>query len=244
MKFVVVSEAELDFKVASELADRVIVQETHWMDESDLASMREWSGVEPGYAYLKLSAMKSVESRVGFSPKVTGSFGEGPFYTTARRAMLIIEYVKEKQDLDVGAVVFIADSDGDKERIAGIESAIANSPWTFKSACALPHPSIEAWILVGFVPTTPEEETLLAQIRSDISLDPTREPHRCNGPAGDPRNIKNITNRICSDDYERKRQCWSETALDELKNRSGETNLREFLDAVRDEFVPLFEHRP
>jgi hypothetical protein len=51
LRFAVVYEAEPDYRIATELADRVLVDAIDWLDEELLARQREWlaqtAGGEP-----------------------------------------------------------------------------------------------------------------------------------------------------------------------------------------------------
>jgi hypothetical protein len=46
-RFVVVYEAQADFRTATELADRVLIKGIDWLDETLLESQRQWIGNEP-----------------------------------------------------------------------------------------------------------------------------------------------------------------------------------------------------
>src|SRR5438045_436386 len=91
LHFAVVHEAEADFRTATELADRVLVDAIGWIDEDLLAHQRQWVAREAGGHRLTWKAIKALASHAGI--RAHGHFdGEParPDAAAARRAILYL----------------------------------------------------------------------------------------------------------------------------------------------------------
>jgi hypothetical protein len=90
-RFAVVHEAEADFLIATELADRVLVEAIDWLDEEMLPYQREWVAQEAGGQRLKWTTIPGLarEARI----RAHGHFGGEPALPdalAARRAILYL----------------------------------------------------------------------------------------------------------------------------------------------------------
>ena len=111
-KFAVVYEAAADFAIATELADRVLVESVDWLDETLLDSQREWVGGEAaGRLTWKAIAARAREARI----RVHGHFDGEPGMPDAQAARRALAYLLRRFD-DLEAVVLMRDADDQPER--------------------------------------------------------------------------------------------------------------------------------
>src|SRR2546421_477595 len=107
-RFAVVREADADVLIATELADRVLVEVIDWLDEDLLAHQRVWVAHVPGGEPLTWAAIKRLSREAGV--RAHGHFdGEPglPDAAAARRALLFLLEVLP----DLNAIVLIRDQD-------------------------------------------------------------------------------------------------------------------------------------
>ena len=74
-RFLVVCEAEADFRMVTRLVERVICEAVDWMDDDLLRSCPIWSSVDPGTPFLKWSRIKDVAAREGL-PRLRTELGD------------------------------------------------------------------------------------------------------------------------------------------------------------------------
>jgi hypothetical protein len=120
VRFAVVHEAEADFQIATDLADRVLVEAVEWLDDDLLANQRIWLAEAVGGKRLTWKGIKQLALDAGI--KARGHFdGEAgqPDAAAARRAILFLR----KEFPNLNAIVLIRDQDDQPERRVGLEQA-------------------------------------------------------------------------------------------------------------------------
>src|ERR1700746_836917 len=89
VRFAVVHEANADFQIATELADRVLVEAIEWLDEDLLANQRQWVAETDNAARLTWKGIKQLAREAGI--RVHGHFDGRPGLpdaAAARRAIV------------------------------------------------------------------------------------------------------------------------------------------------------------
>ena len=83
-RFVVIYEAQADFKTAVELADRVLIAQIDWLNDTLLESQRHWIGEEPSEGHLTWKSIPRRARNLGL--RVHGHFEGEPGLADARAA--------------------------------------------------------------------------------------------------------------------------------------------------------------
>jgi hypothetical protein len=231
---VVVCEAEADRRTATALADRVLCEEIDWIEVESLDGLRTWRGLEEGSTHLAWKSLKARTLGAGFRGHfLHGHFlGEpgAPDALAARKALFLAAQTRP------AAVVLVRDSDGQHERLRGLEQA-RGLPWEFPVLIAFAHPERESWVLAGFEPCSAAEASVLERLKRDLGFDPRMEADRLR--AGD-RDAKRVLAALTGGDFDRESACWAECGLDLLRQRGGMTGLTSYLEEVRRLLAPLF----
>lgn len=246
-RWVVVCEAREDFETATGLADRVILEKIDWAEDI-LKDLRIWGGVEGSADFTKWTSIKGLASKHGV--KVHGKFGRGHFRggaVEARKALAVVD----KAERDVSAVVLVRDSDGHAERIDGFNEARRMAKWPWEVVIALPHPELESWLLAGFEPRSSEEQRNLKELHRELGYDPrTKADELKAGAENDDRgrpikhSSKRILDEITGGDGARRRGCWSECALETLRERGDASGFSDYLQEVAERLVPIMRSGP
>jgi hypothetical protein len=241
LTFAVVYEAEADFRIATELADRVLVDVIDWLDESQVGYFRTWFETSTSGACLSWTDIKTLarEANIRVHGHFDGQPGE-PDAAAARRAILYL--LREFPDLD--AVVLIRDQDDQPARRQGLEQArtlFANQP---PIVIGLAIVERECWVLSGFEPLDDEESTCLAELSAEIGFDPRSRNHQLTACKKDQakKSAKRVLNALIAGNPEREQRCWRETHLDTLRSRGEENGLTAFLNEVREKLASLIGH--
>lgn len=235
--FAVVCEAEADQETATELAERVLLEDVDWLEPEALPGLRSWCGLEPKTGHLTWRAIGNEAKRRRL--KVHGRFRDMPGKFDERRAKLAL-LLFTSLDHQPDAVVMIRDTDGrEKEVRGGIERARTERAWNFPVVLGTPHPNRECWVLTGFEPQNSAEEQALAEERSSLGFDPRMHAERltAKGKRG-KLNAKKVLGRLAPANG-REKACWRETDLQILRDRGQSTGLAAFFDEVQTALVPL-----
>ena len=89
-QLVVVHEAQADFTTATELADRVLLADIAWLDQTLLDSQREWIAEDRTGARLTWKAIPSRAREIGI--RVRGFFDGAPGLPDAQAARRAVAY--------------------------------------------------------------------------------------------------------------------------------------------------------
>lgn len=238
--FGIVGEARADRDAACGLADRVLLEDVHWLDAETLDAYRHWRGFTPEAHFLRWASVSDEWKLLGLKP-IFGEFGEQPDARMARKALLLFAQAERRPD----AVVLMRDSDAQRDS-TGLEQARDHNPWPFKVIIGLAHPKRECWVLAGFDPKSAQEVECLAKEERRLSFHPVRDAHLLTAREhGAKKDAKVALDALTQSDKERERECLEETALETLRERGGNTGLTTYLAEVRERLVPiLMGHSP
>lgn len=256
MRIVVVCEGPTDPPLVRDLADRVLREEVDWLHGFErLDEIRRYEGLDgQDSEYLPWREVKSRFARTGISPRRWfGNRALNRDYLATRKVLLLIAHHHASLDDGdgVAGVLIVRDTDGQPERRQSIENARAmflqdadapaeRHPWRNHVAIGMPEPKNEAWVLAGFEPGDGESAAFKAACK-ELGFAPNEYPERLHASEhGAKRSAKDVLDRLCPD-HERRRRCWCETPLDDLRKRGARCGLKQFLKEVRERLVPLFE---
>ncbi len=242
LKFVVIHEAPADFAIATEIADRVLLDTIDWLDTSILDTQREWVGVGPDGERLAWKTIKGQAQRIGkLGIRIHGHFDGEPAKEDAHAARIGIAYVLHVCT-EINAILLIRDADDRPERRDGLEQARRATP---SGECPIligvAVPEREAWVLCGFDPLDGDEIQRLAEERRNLGFDPRLRSHELIACKDDraKKSPKRVLSVLTNRDGERQRRCWRETAIGTLENRGTANGLAAYLNEVGSRLVPI-----
>ncbi len=231
-----VCEGDGDERVVTSLVDRVIVENVLWVDEHVLSFVRQWQGERGAESYLPWDKVRERAADRGI--QVHGQFpGEplAPDATAARKALLLLNV------LPPDGVILLRDGNGEgSERRRGLEQARVGQ-WPFPVVAGIADPKRECWVLAAFDPATPDEQRILWELRKELGFDPREASERLHAKAADAkRNPKVVLDRLIGGHVERERRACESFPLQELKRRSANNGLRDFLQCCEAQIPRLF----
>jgi hypothetical protein len=240
-RFAVVHEAMADFHIATELADRVLVEAIDWLDEHLIAGQREWIGTVPVDRRLTWKAIPNLAREIGI--KAHGHFDGVPGEADAAAARRAILYLKETIP-DVHAILLVRDQDDQPERRIGLEQARDQDHRGTVIVIGLAVVEREAWVISGFDPQDEEETARLDAERQNLGFDPRHRSHELTACKDDQatRSPKRVLRQLSRDNRSRERHCWTNTPLARLRERGSENGLAAYLSEVRDRLARLIGH--
>lgn len=243
-RILVVCEAPADFRIATDLADRILCERIDWLDESLLDTQRSWLDTEPERPFLRWQDLKHVTLASGKPPRPRSRFGGEPGAPDAAAADIALQYAAFlPPDRRPAAVLLIRDSDAEPTRLRGLTQASVHDPghaWPFRIVIGLAHPKREAWILAGFEPRDPDEHARLKTLRTELGHDPCTHSHELTASTpGSKRDAKRVIDELMLKDRDREALCWQKTPLARLDARGDVNGLRSYLRALDEQLVPL-----
>ncbi len=236
--FAVVAEARADKQIASELAERVLVDEVDWIEREGLPALVRWQGLDESAEYLSWAG-------IGNQFKARGMVSHGRFRSVpgtlderrARKALLLFTSLPEPPD----SVFLVRDTDAEEGRVESLAREREAGSWKFPVLLATPHPKRECWVLAGFDPADAGERAALDEVRSHLGFDPCLKAERLTAKRDKgKRNAKKVLAELMPPGSEREECCWRDTALSVLGERGQESRLAAYLAEVTDRLVPLF----
>lgn len=233
----VISEAQADFVLVTELADRVLVEQVDWLEEEHLESSRAWLNDGAGGKPLFWKSVSTLARAAGI--RAHGHFQGEPGEADAQMARRAIRFVKLKFP-SVDAIVLSRDQDEFPNRKTGLRQAVEAEVAHPTILIALADREREAWVICGFEPQSDQESSRLAEERQNLGFDPcqrSRELTACKDDAA-KRSPKRVLHALTGGDREREAVCWRETALDSLRDRGRENGLSDYLAEVQEKLVP------
>jgi hypothetical protein len=242
LQFAVVHEAPADFLIATELADRVLLESVDWLEEDQVEHQRTWiresGGVPLTWTRIKQSARDAGINAIGFFD----GHPAAPDARAARRAILYLLYALP----DLAAVLLIRDRDDQPERRTGLEQARQqeHQAGSLRIVIGLAVVERESWVISGFEPQGEAETTRLDVVRRELGFDPRLGTHELTACKADNalRSPKRVLRALTIGDAARERRCWTETTLPTLRSGGGDNGLGAFLNEVRDELASLIGH--
>lgn len=236
--FAIAGEDRGHFEAVDRLTTRVMRERVDWFQRELFA----WRGPDEQSTWWRLK--EAFELARSQRLPVHGHFDGLPAKEDAPlvRAQLLL-WAKAHAAGETLNVVFAARDTDARPRADGARQAVDHRDWPFPVVLAHPHPEVEAWHIVGFVPDDDDERARLAEIRSSLGFDPTLQPHRLSSTSPDSkRDAKAVLHALAADD-DRKARCL-DAPLDHLRVRGGDCGLTTFLEDVTAKVLPLFKSPP
>jgi hypothetical protein len=237
--FMVVCEARADFLISSQLADRVLCESIDWIEPEMLDYHRRYDGLSHDEPFLTWSDAKDLAKEVRILPR--GFIGGEPAdldAEQARRAPALIE----ARWPTVEGVLLIRDDDRQKDRRRGLDQARAAARLHERIVIGLAHTKRECWVLAGFEPRDDQERALHAEIRQELGFDPCLQPEQLTAIHDhDKRSAKRVLKHLVQGDPDREAACWRHAPLALLRDRGGQTGLREYLQEIQERLVPVLD---
>lgn len=235
----VVCEAGADFVTATEIADRQTVASCDGIEPKMLEHLRCWSGMKDGTSFLRWIDLKELRQHHRIRPR--SRFAREKGAADAMAADIALQLALREGRFD--AVFLLRDSDNDDERRKGLNQARERDSlhsWPFQVIIGLAHPKREAWVLAGFQPKSAEETERIVSVRKKLGFDPCTSSHELTASKHRAkRDIKRVLHELTGSDPDREASCWQETDLAVLAERGQRTGLADYLDEVRDRWVPV-----
>jgi len=239
-RIAVVYEADADFRVATELADRVLIEAVDWLDEHLIAHQREWIGEVTGPEKLTWKSIPRLARAARI--RAHGHIDGNPLEIDAGAARRAILYLKAVFD-DIAGIVLIRDQDDQPERRDGLEQARSEHHGSPAVVIGLAVVVRESWVLAGFDPADEEETARHAAERQTLGFDPRMKSEELTvrNDSSAPGSPKRVLAVLCPT-AEREARCWRETPLATLRARGANNGLAAYLDEVRARLAPLIGH--
>lgn len=235
--FAVVAEAAADQQIASDLSERVMVEEVDWIDEGNVGNFCCWQGLEASSSYLAWKSIAGAARARGIVKH--GAFRQSPGVLDERRARLALRLFKALDERPDG-VLLVRDTDGEAGRVESLERVREAGAWEFEVLLATPDPKRECWVLAGFDPLNDDEEAALRETRSFLGFDPRIHAERLTAKRDKgKRNAKKVLQRLMRPESEREESCWQQADLGVLKERGKGSRLTAFLEEVSTRLVPM-----
>lgn len=252
MRLVAFCEAPADFRIASDLIDRVLREEgSSWvLDVMDAApdEIRSWRRDGEGREFFDIHKVRDYARE--FSVRVPhGHFDGRPGAAGALMARTVFSIVRAlaRTGETVDGVVVIWDMDDQpKSRRDGLEQARteARSWATFRIILGCPDPMREAWVLCGFEPDGEDEHVRLSELRQELGFSPEIAAHLLTAKDKQAkRSARRVLGQLTNADRVREESCWKETPLDTLRARGEAAGLRAYLVEIKQHLVPLLRYR-
>ncbi len=243
-RLLVVCEAPADFRIATDLADRVLCDRIEWLDESLLPAQRSWAEIEPGRPFLRWQDLKHLKLPNGRPPRPRSRFGDEPTAPDAAAADIALQFAAFLPHSErPAAVLLIRDADNQPERRRGLQQASTRETgqdWPFRIIIGLADPKREAWVLAGFEPCDDAERACLQELRRELGLDPRTHSERLGARTpGSKHDAKRVVNKLTADNREREVKCWQEPPLEHLRTHGSANGLRSYLLDLDAQLVPL-----
>jgi hypothetical protein len=240
---IVVCEAASDQRIACELAERVLLREVEWL-EPYLKDLVRWRGLAEGggLKFLTWTAAKSEADAKGV--RALGRFEGEPGALEAYAVRRTLNLLLQHADGPVDAILLIRDSDARMERRTGFEQARTTWKSTWPVIIGIPHTKRECWVLAGFEPQTPAEQTRLKELAQELGFDPRlRSEELSAAEKGAKKNAKRVLKELAPD-YDRESACWQKADLSVLRARGANNGLADFLKEIDKQLVPLWKPGP
>jgi len=236
-EFVVVVENESDARHLCELADRVFVASSAWIEETHLEHLRKWCGLEPGASCTRWTERKRLRDAYKL-PRYRRRGSDEPqgfAYAESRMMIALAKQIQRKRQID--ALVLFKDLDNQPERRDGMLQARAEVNGQIVIVITTPKWKREAWILHGFECLNQSEEGQLNTVIQKLGFDPRSKAENLHH--GTDQDSKIILDELIQDHpkgerrFERVQSCWTETPLETRRERGKATYLSDYLDEVK-----------
>ncbi len=233
----IVCEADADFRAASTLIDRVLVEQIEWLEAENIEHVRCYAGVESEYEWTRLQNVDALLKARKLKVKMGHFLGEpgDPDALMARKSILLLSSMKPRPDV----LVVIRDTDNQPERKDGLDQARSEYHGRPPLALGVAIIKRENWILAGFRSRDDDENQRLQAERQRLGYDPSQSPHRANSHEYRSKNCpKQVLENLMAT-ADRELECLRETALEELQTRGINVGLADFLKEIEATICPL-----
>ncbi len=247
LKLCIVYEADPDWRIGCDLADRVVIDCIDWLKEQPdlLLFQREWIAQHQDVLF-RWDDIDDLGR--GMNIRIRGyeeCEEKYPDFKAAVRAVRVIQNLFE----DVDAIVLIRDVDDEPERIDGLNQAknrfnVGNRP--FRVIVGAARTKRECWVLAGFLPADERENRLFEEERQYLGFDPTTRSHELtakNKATQDKRSAKRVLTKLTQGNSSREEECWTITPLEQLRSKGESNGLAEYLDQIEEVLVPMIQGR-
>ncbi len=237
----VACEADADFRAASTLIDRVLVEQIAWLEVDHLEHVRQYLGAESPYPWTRIHNVPDLAKARNLKPRKGHFLGEpgAADALLARKAILLLNSIDPQPEV----LVVMRDIDGQPERQIGWNQA--RDEYHGKPPLILGMAIIkrENWILAGFRSISTEEQQRLQSERKSLGYDPSLHPERVNSHAEHSKHCpKRVLGSLVADSgAERELRCLQEPSLEELHERGERIGLTSFLCEVIQLICPLLK---
>ena len=127
-EFLIIVESEADFRTASEIANRIFMEQIEWI-EPYLSELLQWRGLSPNANFSCWKDIKSIHDEMRSQgirlPRVLG--GPDRMLKTdgasARKALHMVSQLQKDKTRNIKALVFIRDLDNQPQRRQALEQA-------------------------------------------------------------------------------------------------------------------------
>jgi hypothetical protein len=230
--FVVVYEAPADFAISTELADRVLMAEIGWLDDTILHTQRQWVGADKTGGHLTWKSIPGRARELGI--RAHGHFNGEPGLPDAQAARRAIAYVLRQIDT-FDAILLIRDMDDQDERRKGLEQGRSAYSSVTRIIIGLAITERECWVIGGFDPNDDDERQKLEDEKQKLGFDPCKHSHELTACKNDQakRSPKRVLSVLTGSNGERQRRCWKEAPLPELERRGQGNGLSEYFGSVQ-----------
>jgi hypothetical protein len=242
-RIAVVHEARADFLLATELADRELVDAIEWLEVEQLDSQRTWLSelaIERPSTWMSLKALAK-EAGIRSHGHFGGEAAQ-PDAAAARRAILFLLNAIP----DLAAILLIRDQDDERDRRRGLEQARDQDQSGLHVVIGLAIVERECWVISGFDPLDEAEESRLTRERTQLGFDPRTHSHQLHAGKDNRalRSSKRVLRALAQGDRDREARCWRETSLATLRERGADNGLAAYLNEIRNRLAPLIGHVP
>ncbi len=236
-------EAEADFRAATTLIDRVLVERIDWLEPEHLEHVRRYDSWESAHGWTRLQnvptsvAAKSLKVKMGHFSGEPGA----PDALLARKAILMLSSMKPRPDV----LLVMRDTDNHPQRKIGWIQARDEYHGRPPLVLGIAIIKRENWILAGFRSRNDDEQLRLQAERQTLGYDPSLKPDQANsqefGSKHCPKRV--LANLVGSAGVERELECLRETPLTELLTRGESIGLSQFLNEIQTIMCPLLGAR-
>ena len=237
----IVCEAPADRVTIATLAERVIREAATWIEPESVGDYVEWRGFRRTDTHLEWTGLDPLADQL----KLLIRFRDvHPLHTYAQNALRAIRVVARSPDR-ADAIILVADSDTDLERMKGLVQARDYARAALPIVIGLAHTKRECWHVAGFEPRDEAEIVCVRDLRQALGFNPCEKSELLTAKHDyDKLSAKRILKMLSNDDPAREHSCLCHLPLPELSRRGVTNGLAEFLAELRQHLVPLFVSGP
>ncbi|MEM9459364.1 MAG: hypothetical protein AAGF11_34615 [Myxococcota bacterium] len=199
MKVFLALEGPSDLRRVRWLLDRWLADNVDWFVPEYPDSCRELIGVDPGQKFLKIKSIPERRKEL-----VRGGFG-GPHPRGEAGTLHDLRIILRKLNLEPDVVLWLRDSDGDDRRAEDAHEWVERTGESKRFILGYAQQVSEAWVLVGWVAKSAQDDRALAQVSATITRKLPRDAHLLTHK-DEVGGAKWALCQLVSDDWDRERQ--------------------------------------